>query len=41
MFAYTGDIELAANAEEQEARIKSGRYVDSETLGKRIDEYYA
>jgi hypothetical protein len=41
MFSYTGDIELAASAEDQEARIKSGRYVDSETLGKRMYEYYA
>ena len=41
MFSFTGDIELAANEEDQEARIKSGRYVDAGTLGERVDRHYA
>ena len=41
MFSFTGDIELAANEEDQEARIKSGSHVDAETLGERVDRHYA
>ena len=41
IFSFTGEIELAANEDEQEARINSGRYVDAETLGEKLDKHYA
>ena len=41
IFSFTGEIELAANEDEQEARINSGRYVDAETLGEKLDKNYA
>jgi len=41
IFSFTGEIELVANEDEQEARINSGRYVDAETLGEKLDKNYA